>query len=325
MAVQRSSRRKQLQCVGAALCLLLGTALARAQPVTGPTDAAESSSSDHDARVVLLAPSLDSHSVGVLVRSLAQLGVAARGVIEAGFDPTLEACGTFACLTQLASAGDGRAALVDIAPRPGGERSLLLVLVEADGRSAQARARVPQGGLERAFLGAWKEATLMLTLAGQSMIEAESRPSGASVWLDGAYVGATPWAHRVMPGTHRLRLELDGFVSQERVVEAQAGRLQRVEVLLKRGPRFDGGRIAGPPTRPASAWNSVVGGALAVIAVPALILSVNALATDGQCLETRPAGGCSDRARFGTRSAYVFTFGVVALATGGTLLLVRPL
>lgn len=159
------------------------------------------------------------------------------------------------------------------------------------------------------------------------MIHAESRPAGASVWLDGAPAGSTPFARQVSPGTHTVLFRLDGFVGEERTIEAKPGKAQQFQLTLRREPRFDAEELT-RTTRPlASAWNSVLGGALVLAAAPALIASLNALANDGQCLRVREsdATGCSQRAHYGNQSAVLLASGVLALSTGATLVLAQPI
>ncbi len=281
---------------------------------------------DQTQQVVLLAPNLDPYSVSELVRGLTGIGVRARRVRDAKLDPALEACGTFSCLAQVARSSQHRAALASVSTAGDGSKTLLLVLVDADGSNAQTRVRIGSPGIAQALVAAWKEASLAISLAGEAMIHAESRPAGANVWLDGVPVGTTPFARQVSPGTHRLMIKLDGFVPQERVIEVQSGKAQRFELLLKREPRFDDQQLTAVPAPRASAWNYVLGGTLVLAAVPALIASINALANDGQCLRVHAtAADRCDRATFGERSAYLFAAGVVALGTGGVVFLAQPM
>jgi hypothetical protein len=282
---------------------------------------------DQTQRVVLLAPNLDAYTVGELIRGLATLGVRAMTVREAHLDPTLEACGTFGCLAQVARANHGRAALASLSRSGDGSNTLLLVLVDADGSNAQVRTRVGAAGIAEALSAAWKETSLSLALSGESMIHAESRPAGASVWLDGAPAGSTPFARQVSPGPHTLLLKLDGFVGEERTVDARPGKAQRLQLTLRREQRFQADELT-RTTRPLpSAWNSVLGGALVLAAAPALIASLNALVNDGQCLQPHEADatGCGQTAHFGAQSAVLFASGMLALGTGATLLLAQPI
>lgn len=282
---------------------------------------------DQTQRVVLLAPNLDPYTAGELVRGLATLGVRALSVREARLDPALEACGTFGCLAQVARASQGRAALASLSRSGDGSNMLLLALVDPDGSNAQARTRVGAAGIAEALTAAWKETSLSLALQGESMIHAESRPAGASVWLDGAPAGSTPFARQVSPGSHTVLLKLDGFVGEERTIQAKPGKAERLQMTLRREQRFQADELT-RTTRPLpSAWNSVLGGALVLAAAPALIASLNALANDGQCLQVREsdATSCSRTAHFGTQSAVLLASGVLVLSTGATLLLAQPI
>lgn len=283
-------------------------------------------------RVVLIAPELASHQYAELVRGLAAAGVRAATVEEARLDPTLAACTLMSCVADAARAVSGRAAFARISPAADGKPSLLWALLAADGGEAQARVRLGEGGLAAAVRSAWTQTSLALVLRGDSMIRLETVPSGAVVWLDGVQLGTTPFAQRVAPGEHRLVTKLEGFVSQERVVRSQAGRALLVQMRMARAPSFAAAGTGSAPHGGAhdparSPWNYILGGTLALVAAPALISSVNALANDGECVvyRDRAAGACQDRGRFGTRSLYVLALGVVALATGGSILAVQPI
>jgi hypothetical protein len=122
-------------------------------------------------------------------------------------------------------------------------------------------------------------------------------------------------------------VKLDGFVGEERTVVAKAGRAERIQLNLRREPRFDRDELTRTSEPLPSVWNSIVGGALVVAAAPALIASLNALANDGECLQVREADAktCSHRAHFGSQSAALLAGGVLALGTGATLLLAQPI
>jgi hypothetical protein len=304
--------------------------VASAQPLPGralaPLVAAEAGLHDQTQHVVLLAPNVDAHSYSELRAALAGLGVRAVSVREAKLDAALEACGTFGCLERVARAALGRAALVSIERADDGSRTLLLALFEASGGSAQSRARIDPGGIAQALVSAWQAASLALSLGGDSMIHAQSRPAGASVWLDGAPVGSTPFARQVPPGRHRLLLKLDGFIAQEQTIEARPGTAERVQIALRREPTYD----SPPPsadTAPRSVWNYLLGGTLVLVAIPALVGSLNSLVNDGQCLQVQrsDAVGCRHVARFGDQSAVTLTLGVVALGAGGTIFFAQPI
>ena len=64
----------------------------------------------------------------------------------------------------------------------------------------------------------------------------ESRPSGATVFVDGRRMGTTPMSlPDSSPGTHRIRLEMEGFSPWVTTADVQAGARTRVAASLERG------------------------------------------------------------------------------------------
>jgi serine/threonine-protein kinase len=64
----------------------------------------------------------------------------------------------------------------------------------------------------------------------------ESRPAGATVFLNGRAVGTTPMSvPETAPGTHRIRLEMAGFSPWLTTAAVQAGARTRVAASLERG------------------------------------------------------------------------------------------
>jgi hypothetical protein len=65
----------------------------------------------------------------------------------------------------------------------------------------------------------------------------ESRPSGASVFLDGRLVGTTRLTiPEVGPGVHQVRLELPGHVTWTTSTTVVAGQQIRVAASLEESP-----------------------------------------------------------------------------------------
>jgi hypothetical protein len=63
----------------------------------------------------------------------------------------------------------------------------------------------------------------------------ESRPPGASVFLDGRLVGKTPLAvARVGTGEHAVRLERDGYRPWSSITQISNGQRARVTASLER-------------------------------------------------------------------------------------------
>lgn len=72
-----------------------------------------------------------------------------------------------------------------------------------------------------------------------AFLQVISDPPGASVYLDDpsiGSVGTTPWGNVVPTGTHRLWIELPGYLPIEREVEIRLGTEQQIEVELERLP-----------------------------------------------------------------------------------------
>jgi hypothetical protein len=59
-------------------------------------------------------------------------------------------------------------------------------------------------------------------------------PTGAEVTLDGKVLGKSDNLFDVASGAHRLTLRLDGYVPEERLIDARDGEITRVEVRLKK-------------------------------------------------------------------------------------------
>lgn len=63
-----------------------------------------------------------------------------------------------------------------------------------------------------------------------------STPEGAEVLIAGVEVGATPWAGEVKSGQHDLIIQLAGFVTEKRKIDAKPNREMEVSFALQRVP-----------------------------------------------------------------------------------------
>ena len=69
--------------------------------------------------------------------------------------------------------------------------------------------------------------------AGPGVVEVDSRPPGAKVYIDGRLVGTTPLSRTPVPaGTHTVRLERGGYRVWVETVEVTAGEPSRVTASL---------------------------------------------------------------------------------------------
>jgi hypothetical protein len=61
-----------------------------------------------------------------------------------------------------------------------------------------------------------------------------SRPAGARVFVDGKLVGTTPLqVPAVAPGSHSVRLELDGYRGWSTTTSVEAGEQKRIAASLE--------------------------------------------------------------------------------------------
>ena len=72
---------------------------------------------------------------------------------------------------------------------------------------------------------------------GPGELQVMSEPSGARLYFDGAQIGATPYKGEAIPGKHKLALELNGFLRQERDIELREGRDSELRFSLVTLPK----------------------------------------------------------------------------------------
>ncbi|MBC7320998.1 PEGA domain-containing protein [bacterium] len=68
----------------------------------------------------------------------------------------------------------------------------------------------------------------------------ESKPSGASIFIDGRFLGYTPYTGDVSVGRHSIRLELSGYQTYETTVNITPNKTTKVSVTLKLIPYYQG-------------------------------------------------------------------------------------
>lgn len=140
-------------------------------------------------------------------------------------------------------------------------------------------------------------------------------PPGARVSIDGALAGSSPLRRSVTVGEHTVRVSREGEAARDRTVEVVAGEETAV--------RFDRDAAAASEDAPApgpsrtrsepSPFNWVLGGALAVGGVLALISPLQTLAQDGQCTEEIVNVGCLERVVVGPQTGVLLGVGIAAL------------
>jgi hypothetical protein len=208
---------------------------------------------------------------------------------------------------------------VDVEQRGPRTSTVVVRVLRADGESGEGRAEAEPGGIATAVRDAYRQAEIALALGNTGLLRLRTTPQGALVRIDGEPAGHAPLERRLSPGAHRIEVALDGFEGVVREVHLVRGHAVDLHVALARAANAP----ARTRTEP-SPLNYILGGSLIVAAVPALAISLAALAGDGDCARRGADGGCLERVRFGARSGLLLGAGVAALIGGGVLLFVAP-
>jgi tetratricopeptide (TPR) repeat protein len=109
-----------------------------------------------------------------------------------------------------------------------------LTRVPRGGRSADAERAL--AGLEPARLGAREGAKGDSEAGRLGRLMISSPTSGATLFVDGEPAPRLPFVAPVAPGVHKLAVKAEGFVSDERTVEAPPGQVVAFNVELKELP-----------------------------------------------------------------------------------------
>lgn len=268
--------------------------------------------------VLLLAPNQaeEPQRWADVVRGLRAAGMRATQVVELGIDPVWAACRSLDCAASAVAIANMP---VVLCLRSADRSSLELHWFGADGVRFALRTPLAHASMHAASAALTQALRRRLALGDRAMLEVVSVPPGASVRLDGELVGLTPYQRPCASGTHTLRVELDGRMSDERRIQLSSSELHRESVSLA------------PNALPLSALrataspaNFALAGLLLVAATPALITGINRAVDDGQCLQS-DAGGCRERGRLGPSGVALIAGGVVAAAAGLYLFIARPL
>jgi hypothetical protein len=84
--------------------------------------------------------------------------------------------------------------------------------------------------------GAMLQTRLASMGTGPAMLVLDTSPSGAVVFVDGEAVGTTPIERPLLEGSHRIRVNLNGYVAEERELSFVNGARQELTLELQRTP-----------------------------------------------------------------------------------------
>lgn len=107
-------------------------------------------------------------------------------------------------------------------------------------------------------------------MALSQVLEVETNPEGAHVFVDKIFLGDTPTELELLDGTHRLRVSLPGFEEVSRELTAVAGAHEHLSFELVAIPLDDGEQWYESPIT----WIAVGGGLVAVALIVVVIAVV---------------------------------------------------
>lgn len=216
---------------------------------------------------------------------------------------------------------------------PQHEPVVVVTLLDSRGRyPAQVQA---QHDLSDAANHALLQAQALRLLGPGPWISIKGVPQGADVEIDGERVGSLPFRAPLAAGAHKLQVSAEGFVAHIDTVEIplKATHLLEHEVKLAKTDEV-GVPTASLTTESASArsttqpsaWNYVVGGALAAGAVALAIDPIRNAAQSGECVGSKDdVRNCGERVFFGRRSIGLTVAATALLLGSGYFFAFRPI
>lgn len=122
-------------------------------------------------------------------------------------------------------------------------------------------------------------------LALSEVLEVETTPAGAHVFVDDVFLGDTPTEVELIDGERRIRLHLPGFEEVTRTVTAVAGTRDTLSLDLVAIPEDDGEQWYESPIT----WGAVGGGVAAIVIVIVVVAVVTS--SGGSQLDQFCTGG----------------------------------
>lgn len=204
-------------------------------------------------------------------------------------------------------------------------------LVPPEGEATEAEAPIEADDLEAAAVAAVTRALEEAPAAAVGFLLVRSEPSGARVEIDGLSFGTTPLRITLSPGEHEVRLTHPSAGVHEQRVEVFADEETALRPHI--GREAQDGETAAPaaatapgPTRSEpSPFNWLIGGALAIGGVVALISPLSTIARDGQCQESIEDVGCVEMVRVGPQTGVLLGVGLAALVAAIVVDAVAPI
>ena len=222
-----------------------------------------------------------------------------------------------------------------------------VTIVDAAGSHFPGRAATESDGdPSTAARSALVDAQSLQLLGPGPWVAVNGEPKGAAVWIDGRFVGSSPYRAGLAPGDHTLEVRADGRAAKQLPlrVPIEPTATARIDVALDAtqapapgstvpsmaastalandATAVPADRLGPEPRTQSSPWNYVLGGALTAIGGALIVIDpVRAAARDGRCADPE----CNRVYDFGTRSALELAAGIALVGAGVTVLIWQPL
>ncbi|MCA9710671.1 MAG: PEGA domain-containing protein, partial [Myxococcales bacterium] len=226
-------------------------------------------------------------------------------------------CQTRPCQAQVARGAGAEHAIAMRVAVDRRDYAITIDVIDAEGTAvAQSAERCEVCGFDEAVQVVDSQAAALVARLDALALEPpmlvfQSDPPGAVIRVDEQIVGRTPFERVVEPGAHQVRADEDGYVSEQRTVEAVEGVRATVVFSLEPmpRPRRRGLRAAG--------WAALgIGVAGLATGVPLVVIDgrENRVSCSGENVD--PLGNCKYLYATGEAGIAVTVVGAVALVTG---------
>lgn len=271
-------------------------------------------------------PVVDGGSAEHVVAALDER--ARAGLTDAGVTAIAppDGCAEPECMKAAVASGQGRGVLVTTVTVAGSDYRLHAEILGADGAVLASRDGTCEictydeaaEGLRGLVAEAARElgpASTPATVATTAAMRISSVPAGATVVIDGATVGTTPYEGELSVGPHTVELTKAGYSPQTREVDVAGGEATTVDIELV--PQ--GGSLS-PRTTEIIGWSAIGVGAVALISGITL-LAVDENPVKGNCsgAHVDVDGDCEFRYDTLTGGVVLTVLGVAGAATGAGL------
>jgi hypothetical protein len=236
-------------------------------------------------------------------------------------------CAAAPCMSAAVASGQGRGVLVTSVTIAGSDYRLHAEILDGDGKVLAARdgaceictydeaAEGLRGLVAETASELGPAAAPEPTTATTGTMRVTSVPAGATVVIDGATVGVTPYEGEHTVGAHVVEVQKAGHASQSREVEVVGGDAAAVDVDLVRRRSS-----VSPRTMEIIGWSTLgVGAAMLISGIALLAVDENPVKGNCSGASVDADGDCEFRYDTLTGGVLLTVVGVAGAATGAGL------